>query len=74
VPARLVRLAILVALLAAAAPAAADRYVAGSPGGGDPFFPNAGNGGYDVKHYSLELDYEQPRSCGRGTASTATAT
>jgi aminopeptidase N len=48
------------ALLALAAPAAADRYVAGSPGGGDPFFPQAGNGGYDVKHYSLQLDYDQP--------------
>jgi aminopeptidase N len=48
------------ALLALAAPAAADRYVAGAPGAGDPFFPQAGNGGYNVKHYSLELDYDQP--------------
>jgi aminopeptidase N len=46
--------------LALAAPAAADRYVAGAPGAGDPFFPQAGNGGYDVRHYSLELDYERP--------------
>jgi aminopeptidase N len=29
----------------------------GSPGLGDPYFPLAGNGGYDVKHYSLKLDY-----------------
>jgi aminopeptidase N len=57
---RLTPVAVCVALLAAAGPAAADRYVAGSPGAGDPFFPNAGNGGYDVKHYSLELDYDQP--------------
>lgn len=55
-----VGLAVLGGLLAAAAPAAADRYVAGAPGAGDPFFPNAGNGGYDVRHYSLDLDYDQP--------------
>jgi aminopeptidase N len=31
--------------------------VAGSTGGGDPYFPKAGNGGYDVKHYDLRLKY-----------------
>jgi aminopeptidase N len=31
--------------------------VPGLPGFGDPFFPFAGNGGYDVQHYSLALDY-----------------
>lgn len=31
--------------------------IAGSTSGGDPYFPAAGNGGYDVKHYSLDLDY-----------------
>jgi aminopeptidase N len=46
------------ALLVAAAPAAATRYVAGAPGAGDPFYPYAGNGGYDVKHYGLALDYD----------------
>ena len=34
-------------------------------GSGDPFFPLAGNGGYDVGHYGLALDYDpatrQPR-------------
>ena len=29
----------------------------GSAGLGDPMFPQAGNGGYDVQHYSLTLDY-----------------
>lgn len=29
----------------------------GSAGGGDPYFPQQGNGGYDVKHYSLDLRY-----------------
>src|SRR5215211_1604573 len=48
----------LVALgLVASAPASA-QYVAGAPGASDPFFPLAGNGGYDVRHYSLRLDYE----------------
>ena len=35
------------------------EYVAGSEGSGDPFFPQAGNGGYDVVHYPLTLDYDQ---------------
>jgi aminopeptidase N len=30
----------------------------GSPGLGDPFFPNAGNGGYDVEHYDLNLAWD----------------
>jgi aminopeptidase N len=45
-------------LLVTAAPAAATRYEVGSPGSGDPFFPLAGNGGYDVRHYSLDIDYD----------------
>jgi aminopeptidase N len=49
------------AALVTAAPAAAtgDPFVAGSPGLDDPFFQFAGNGGYDVKHYSLDIDYER---------------
>src|SRR5215218_10227645 len=48
-----------VAVLAVAAPAgAADRFTPGSPGLGDPFFPLAGNGGYDVAHYGLRLGYD----------------
>jgi hypothetical protein len=63
--------ALLTALLVAA-PAAASSWHAtpGSAGLGDPFFPKAGNGGYDVKHYSLDLTYvratnrlEARRSC-----------
>ena len=39
------------ATAAATAPAAAaDSYAPGAPGGGDPFFPAAGNGGYDARH------------------------
>jgi aminopeptidase N len=46
--------------LVAAAPASGQKYVNGSDGSGDPFFPKAGNGGYDVRHYKLKLDYRQP--------------
>ncbi len=49
--------AALVLLAVSAAPAAAD-FTPGADGAGDPFYPNAGNGGYDVRHYSLKLDYE----------------
>jgi aminopeptidase N len=50
---------VVAAALIAAAPAAATggSFAPGSPGLGDPFFPFAGNGGYDVKHYSIEIDY-----------------
>jgi aminopeptidase N len=51
--------AVLLAVAAPAAPGA--TFTAGSPGAGDPFFPLAGNGGYEVRHYSLMLDYA-PRS------------
>jgi hypothetical protein len=30
----------------------------GAPGAGDPYFPLDGNGGYDVKHYSLDITYD----------------
>ena len=40
----------------AAAPASA-AFTPGSAGLGDPFFPRAGNGGYQVVHYDLDLDY-----------------
>ena len=50
--------AVIACALALAAPAAADR---GSAGLGDPFFPRAGNGGYDVGRYAAKLAY-RPRS------------
>ncbi|MFJ8107497.1 M1 family metallopeptidase [Streptomyces sp. NPDC096132] len=31
---------------------------AGASGVGDPYFPKAGNGGYDVSHYGLTLAYD----------------
>jgi aminopeptidase N len=45
--------------------------VHGTPGGsgvGDPFFPRAGNGGYDVTHYDLDLAYEPDTAHLTGTA------
>ena len=44
-------------MLAVAAPATAYPSTVGSAGLGDPYFPLSGNGGYDVQHYSLKLDY-----------------
>ncbi|NRQ35537.1 M1 family metallopeptidase [Nonomuraea sp. NN258] len=52
--------AALISVLACApsdeAPRTADHH-AGAPGIGDSDFPKAGNGGYDVSHYWLVLDY-----------------
>lgn len=47
---------------AVAAPGAPNgpRYTAGAPGAGDAYFPNAGNGGYDVQHYDLDVTYAPP--------------
>lgn len=45
---------------ASAASAAAARYGPGADGAGDPYFPLAGNGGYDVAHYDLALRYQPP--------------
>ncbi len=58
----------VVAALVFAAPAGAQKFVAGSDGSGDPFFPQAGNGGYDVRRYSLALDYDQPANMLEGKA------
>ena len=39
-----------------AAPASA-AFTPGAAGLGDPFFPRGGNGGYDVAHYDIDLNY-----------------
>jgi aminopeptidase N len=67
---------LMFAAFAVPAPArAADGFVAGSPGLGDPFFPLAGNGGYNVTNYSLELGYDPATRHLDGTATiSATAT
>jgi aminopeptidase N len=56
-------------------PALADRWAPGSTSGGDPYFPQAGNGGYDVGHYGLDLAYDPATGRLDGTARiTLTAT
>jgi len=73
------RLGATVAVAAAVAvpsPArAAETFTPGSAGLGDPFFPLAGNGGYDVTHYSLQFGYDPAAVRLDGTATIqATAT
>ena len=63
----------------------AAQFSPGSTGIGDPYFPNDGNGGYNVLSYDLEARYEpdtdvsgapprsargRPRTC-RGSTSTS---
>jgi Peptidase family M1 domain/Peptidase M1 N-terminal domain len=43
---------------ASAAGGKPDRFTPGAPGAGDPYFPLDGNGGYDAKHYLLEVKYD----------------
>ncbi len=80
---RIVLAAVLgTALLLAAAPSASAKGPIagprpGSTSGGDPYFPAAGNGGYDVLHYDLTLDYTPSTRALSGRAliaATATTT
>ena len=75
------RAAAVVVLLGASAvavtgsPAAAAPFTPGATGLGDPYFPNLGNGGYDVAHYTLNLAYDPSSHRLRGsTYITARAT
>lgn len=40
------------------APAVADPATVGAPGVGDPYYPLDGNGGYDIGHYDIRLNYQ----------------
>jgi aminopeptidase N len=55
-----VGLASLAAIGALSLPTAAQGRpcVKGAAGAGDPYFPTAGNGGYGVRHYDLDLSYD----------------
>jgi aminopeptidase N len=58
-----------------AIPASAADAGPGAPGIGDPYYPTYGNGGYDVSHYDLNLDYQPATDRLSGTTTiTATAT
>ncbi|MGW3493477.1 M1 family metallopeptidase [Streptomyces sp. NPDC001020] len=49
-------------------PASAAGFQPGAPGIGDPYYPNYGNGGYDVSHYDLRLKYQPATDELEGTA------
>lgn len=82
-PLRRSRLALAAALTVAAAltgPAAVSRAATETPtpgaaGLGDPIFPLDGNGGYTVRHYTLDFDWQAPRApFAASTTIKATAT
>jgi len=60
----------LAAALVFGAPAWAGRAVPGpgGPGAGDAYFPLAGNGGYDVRHYALDVRYRPDTRAFAGAA------
>ncbi|WP_396449047.1 M1 family metallopeptidase [Actinomadura sp.] len=69
IPGRMAPIAVAAVSVVAFAPAASadghghghghhGRFTPGAPGVGDPYFPLEGNGGYDVRHYSLDLGYD----------------
>src|SRR5256885_17158141 len=45
-------------LTANAAPGRASLFSPGAPGAGEPYFPDMGNGGYDVSHYDIRLTFD----------------
>ena len=71
------RLVVLAALLClgAALPAIASAkppvFTPGAAGLGDEYFPLDGNGGYDVRHYDLDLTYDEPSDRLTGRAAIA---
>ena len=44
------------------------KFGPGAPGIGDPYYPLAGNGGYDAKHYDLDIAYDPATDVLRGVA------
>ncbi|MFJ1749754.1 M1 family metallopeptidase [Streptomyces sp. NPDC088116] len=67
--------ALALLLLVGCAADAAEHGTRGAAGVGDRYFPRLGNGGYDVQHYGLTLDYAPSTGRLKGTAEiTARAT
>lgn len=56
------------AVVALTGTAGAADGIRGSAGGGDPYFPKAGNGGYAVDDYDLSIRYEPATRAFAGTA------
>ena len=72
---RFLACAVIGVLCAFTGSAAASTFHPGAPGIGDPYFPLAGNGGYDVGHYSLDVSYDPATAHLDGVATIeATAT
>jgi aminopeptidase N len=76
---RLLAVGVTIACTTAIAPAASagsrPGFTPGAPGIGDPYFPLEGNGGYDARHYGLDLSYDPATKRLDGTATiTARAT
>ncbi len=65
-PALAVTTGALLVALAGAAGAGAGTF--GAAGGGDPYFPKAGNGGYQVDDYDLSIRYEPSTRAFSGVA------
>ncbi|TDD84896.1 M1 family peptidase [Actinomadura darangshiensis] len=64
-----VTLGVAATLAVTAAPAgAAARFTPGAPGAGDPYFPDMGNGGFDVAHYDIGLKYDPATKAVRAVA------
>lgn len=69
-------LTVTILLLAGAAVAPA-AFTPGAKSLGDPLYPQIGNGGYDARHYEIELDYDSATNrfeAGTRTTITARAT
>jgi aminopeptidase N len=72
---RVLSIFVSVACLAACKSTPTPPPVPGSPGMGDPYYPNLGNGGYDVQNYTIALDINPPANTVNGsTRITANAT
>lgn len=66
---------VAVCLVLSSGASGAPAFTPGSDGVGDPYYPQDGNGGYDVGHYDLAIDYHPATDVLRGVATiTATAT
>ncbi|RLV04626.1 peptidase [Streptomyces griseocarneus] len=62
------------ACLLCAVPASAAAPAPGAAGIGDAYYPEAGNGGYDVSHYDLRLKYQPKTDRLDGTATILATT
>ncbi|MER7758486.1 M1 family metallopeptidase [Streptomyces sp. NPDC097619] len=65
---------VLAASLLLVIPASAASFAPGAPGIGDPYYPASGNGGYDVSHYDLRLQYQPKTDLLEGTATILATT